>query len=244
MVHADQTKSGPQQYQQRPMAIEAVSGPGREPTGVSRHNALIIGDIDPAIWDHQVRLTTGRSQNGIQSMRWVTPIATEPFGTFADRMLFRNLVGMKDEAAVLPGRIDGVKRGNNSAVENSIAWIDLDQGIFWQELYKTILASGYLAIVWGTYNHMKPATKVKSKALRETYGDGARIEQAGWNVFRDVKGVRPEFLEGATVKPDDDGNAVVHHKQLPRWRVGFLLKHTIVLRGFSPRFWRCRQRRP
>ena len=130
MEYTEQSSSAPQQHQQRPVANEIVMAASGEPVEERRHDALIIGNIDSAVWDHQLRLTTGHSQKGIQYMRWVTPTAPEPFGKFADRVLFRNLVGAKDEAAVLPGRIDGVKRGNDSAVENSIVWIDLDQGIF------------------------------------------------------------------------------------------------------------------
>lgn len=198
------------------------------------NNAVIFGEIDPAILSRRIRIAKGRGKED----KHVWPVENltvqaliEKFSTFER--------GPKEGPAYLQGAVVAGTEGRDkkSMEAMDLLMLDIDNGTSMQEVIDKISAHKLFAILYSTHSNLKPQTEIPEAALLKWMKDNGRSGTPSTSdaigYLLSVRGYKPDILDGAQLGarkqvPKTGFVYAVTHAPMPRIRVVLLLDKTFV----------------
>lgn len=194
----------------------------------------IFGAVSKDTADKKISISW--SDKGVRTHRdgWGKPMDTTIGQLLA--MLAEHHEGTKDGRCVLQGALVGNERKTNSMRSMDLMILDLDTGEDMATMRRTIQNKGLMALLYTTHSHMKAVSEIKKDTLyrftKKTSDQTVTLEDCVRYLI-EVKRYQPSILAdavlGGQIHAGDGIVFVVNHAPMPKFRLVFFLKETVVI---------------
>lgn len=219
--------------------IEAGFAPLIESDSWTLNDATVYGELDDDLLARDI--TIAMSQHGMQTRPGHWKNMPMKFGQLVHSLTYHR-VGEKDGQCILQGEVIDGERKAAAMKQTHIVMLDLDTGEHIEGIRNRIRELGLFAIIWTTFNHLKPLTEVRKDAvLRWMKKDEEPTLADVTGFLRDVRRYQPWVLEKAELlDPAHTKEGVmlrVKHAPMPKFRILLALDKPFVFatRHTNPR---------
>lgn len=192
------------------------------------NDASVFGEVKDDILSRTVSMAYSRAGAKTAPGRWRNVVCTVR-DVLNHRLTVHPVAAQKDGECMLAGSLVGFER-KTTAVD-ALYWLtlDLDTGEDFQRVRERVEALGWFAVLHTSWSNQKGTTDVKKDAVLRWLGNGATdaTRDDVCNYLLTMKRYRPHVLDGAelvgTVQTDEGFQFRLHHRQMTKMRVWFLL---------------------